>query len=198
MAVRLHQVFHLSSFLILYIPNSDRTKNNQLTCLCINARSILPKRHDLFTLMCSFDIDILVVTETFLDPTIVDAEVCPQDYMVFCKYCSRHGGGVLLLAKKHLKILCRDDLNQFCDELLFVEISIVATTVLLGAFYWPPSSDFNSLLALNSCLLSISRCPLVLCGDFNVPSIDWHTVSPTVSSSAATVMCDLVQENFLH
>ena len=69
------------------------------------------------------------------------------------------------------------------------------TTFLFGVFYWPPSGNVNSLLALNKCLMS--QYPLVICGDFNAPAIDWSTVSPTVSSHVANTMCDLVRENFL-
>ena len=44
----------------------------------------------------------------------------------------------------------------------------------------------------------MSQHPLVICGDFNAPAIDWSTVSPTVSSHVANTMCDLVHDNFTH
>ena len=50
----------------------------------------------------------------------------------------------------------------------------------------------------NNCLLSIVQYPVVLCGDFNLPSINWSLTFPTVSSSAANFMCDLVRDNYLH
>ena len=55
-----------------YLPPEN---NCGLSCLCLNARSILPKRQDLFALMCSITVDILAITETFLDSSILDAEV---------------------------------------------------------------------------------------------------------------------------
>ena len=57
------------------------TKHHGLSCLCLNARSILPKRHDLFALICSISVDILAITETFLDSSISDTEVCPKGFM---------------------------------------------------------------------------------------------------------------------
>ena len=48
--------------------------------VCLNARSILP---DLFALMCSFSVDALAITETILDPSILDAMVCPWNYIRF-------------------------------------------------------------------------------------------------------------------
>ena len=35
-----------------------------------------------------------------------------------------------------------------------------------------------------------------MCGDFNVPAIDWTVTFPTVSSPAANALCDLVRDNF--
>ena len=58
------------------------------------------------------------------------------------------------------------DLNSFCDELLFLEIS---TTCGFGVFYRLPSQGANELIALSNCLLSVSTLPIVLCGDFNLP-----------------------------
>ena len=53
-------------------------------------------------------------------------------------------------------------------------------------------------MALNNCLLSIVQYPVVLCGDFNLPCINWSLTFPTVSSPAANFMCDLVCDNYLH
>ena len=40
--------------------------------------------------------------------------------------------------------------------------------------------------------------PLVLCGDFNVPSIDWSVVSPAVSSPTAIHLCSITHDHFLN
>ena len=53
-------------------------------------------------------------------------------------------------------------------------------------------------MALNKCLLSIAQYPIVLCGDFNLPSINWSLTFPTVSLPTANFMCDLVRDNYLH
>ena len=42
-----------------------QSKPNQLSCACLNARSIVPKRFDLYAFICTFHIDILCITETF-------------------------------------------------------------------------------------------------------------------------------------
>ena len=69
--------------------------DHQLSCACLNARSVFPKRFDIFSFICAFHIDILAVTETFLGGTISDGEICPEHYQIFRHGCSRHGGGFL-------------------------------------------------------------------------------------------------------
>ena len=75
----------------------------QLSCACLNARSVLPKRFDIFAFICTFHIDILAVTETFLDDTISDGEICPGHYQMFRRDRSRHGGGVLIMIREGIK-----------------------------------------------------------------------------------------------
>ena len=90
--------------------------------MCLNARSVLPKQFDLFAFICTFRIDILAVTETFLDNTIFDKEICPGHYSIFHRDCSQHGGGVLIIVEEDILANIRDDLNCICDELLFLEV----------------------------------------------------------------------------
>ena len=50
---------------------------------------------------------------------------------------------------------------------------------------------------MNSAISSIpGNLRLVLCGDFNVPDIDWSLNAPKVQSSNST-FCDIVGNNFL-
>ena len=172
---------------------SDSHHAAQLSCACLNARSVLPKRFDIFAFICAFHIDILAVTETFLDDTISDGEICPGHYQMFRRDRSRHGGGVLIMIREGIKAFLRNDLN--CDELLFLEVSTTCGPVLFGVFYCPPSQGVTGISALNNCLLSVSKLPIVLCGDFNLPNIDWSIVFPTVSSPVSSEFCDLIREN---
>ena len=44
----------------------------------------------------------------------------------------------------------------------------------------------------------VAKASVVLCGDFNLPSINWSLTFPAVSSPIANFMCDLVHDNYLH
>jgi len=65
------------------------------------------------------------------------------------------------------------------------------------SFYCPPSQGITEVLALSNCLLSVTKSPIVLCGDFNLPNIDWSIVFPTASSPVSRKFCDLVKDNWL-
>jgi len=104
-------------------------------------------------------VDIVTITGSFLDPSVFDAEICPDSYSVF-----RRGGGVLLLVRDNLQVLPRYDISNLCEELLWLQI-FTNTGPLV--FYSPPSQDINNLKALHNCLLSIVQYPIILCGDFN-------------------------------
>jgi len=118
-----------------------------LRCACLNSRSIMPKRYDLFASLSSHEVDILAVVETFLDSTILDAEVCPPSYVMYRRDRTRHGGGVLLLVREDLEVLQRPDLDSFCDELLWLEIVTSCSSLLLGVDYHPPSQNASDLVS---------------------------------------------------
>ena len=79
---------------VQHIPSTD---HHGQSCLCLNARIILSKCHDLFAYISSFSVDIVAVTETFLDSSVLDAEVCLKNYVIFRKDRTRHRGGVLMI-----------------------------------------------------------------------------------------------------
>ena len=156
----------------------------------MNARSVLPKRFDIFAFVCAHHIDILAITETFLD----DSGEISRQYQIFRHDRSRQA---LIMIRQGILAFLRNDLNCLCDELLFLEISTTCGPVLFGVFYRPPSQGVIEVSALNRCLLSVSKLPIVLCGDFNLPNIDWSIVFPTVSSPISNEFCDLVRDNCL-
>ena len=46
-------------------------------------------------------------------------------------------------------------------------------------------------------LIIPTKYSIVLCGDFNLPHINWSTVTPDLSSPAANLLCSIVNDNFL-
>ena len=77
-------------------------------------------------------------------------------------------------------------------------LSLSRTKLLVGVFFYnPPDSDYNTLIQLKGSLASIkSNSPVVLCGDFNMPGIDWSNLSPSpnANSKEAVLLCDIVSD----
>ena len=141
--------------------------------------------------------DIVVLTVTHLDCSISSEEVISSDYTVYRKDRTgngvRHGGGVLIVAKKGL-IREHHDLPS---ELLFVDIIMDGKKKLtIGTFYRPPNSDLKPLEDLRSCLSSITTTDLLVTGDFNLSEFDWSTNHPSKSSEHHYPLPDIIQDNF--
>ena len=163
----------------------------------LNARSIFSKRLDLSAYLASLQYDIVAITESFIDNTIVDLLIVPQSYIGNHLDRNRHGGGILVLVRDNLTVVRRSDFESD-GEFLWLGLFSGIGPVLFGMFYRSLGSDVSAINSLNLSLLSTqSRYPIVLFGDFNLPSINWSTVSPTVSSPNATLLCSLTQNKYL-
>ena len=171
---------------------------SDISCVCLNARSVVPKRFDLSAYVLTGDFDVVAVTETFLDDSIHDSHIVPPGYVVFRKDRNRHGGGVLLLIRESLNASLQPDLDDQC-ELLWVSIPTKSSVILFGVFYRCPQAPLSVLEALRSSVSSAvaQNHPIVLCGDFNLPHINWDTISPSTGAPATSMLCEMVSDCFL-
>ena len=172
--------------------------SNQLVCRLYNARSVMNKRDDLSALLEFDKPDIVAITETWLSDEIGVAELVNNDYCVFRRDRNRHGGGVMLLVNNNIQTTRRIDLEDATTELLWIELSHSKGRTLLGVFYRPPSSDLEYLRNLQN---SLSKIPdshnITLCGDFNVPNVNWNTNVPITPSQVATLLTDITLHSSL-
>ena len=112
---------------------------------------------------------------------------------------NRHGGGVLILVRSTFNVIRCSDLDS-SSEILWIElVSKNQCPLLFVVIYRPPSASKSVLDQLYGllCTLTSTRCNIVLCGDFNVPNIDWNAACPTSSSVAATTLCSIASDNYL-
>ena len=174
-----------------YVPECSTRPQRQghtskLKVFYTNARSIVNKVAKIQLELANSQADIVVLTETHLDCSISSEEVIGSDYTVYRKdragNGARHGGGVLIAAKKGLITSIREH-HDLPSELLFVDIITDSKKKLtIGTFYRPPNSDLKPLEDLRSCLSSITTTDLLVTGDFNLSEFDWSTNHPTKSS----------------
>ena len=136
-----------------------------------------------------------MITETFLDASILNSEVFPDGYAVFRHDRSRHGGGVLIAVSHSFSAIYWSTSESSNIELIWIQISIGTKSFMLGGFYRPPGSPESYLLELQSSIVSLStNSPIFICGDLNVPDISWTTVSPTSSDKNAALLCSLIHD----
>ena len=62
---------------------SSASLHQPFLCTCFIAKSIVNKQLDLYAMIATTTTDVIVITETFLDCTIMDGEIFPQEYSVF-------------------------------------------------------------------------------------------------------------------
>ena len=89
------------------------------------------------------------------------------------------GGGVLIATKPGLVIKPRPDLDADC-EIVWGQLQLSnCKSLLLAAFYRPPSTNMTTLHTLHTSLARINADKDIwLSGDFNLPDIDWTAFSP--------------------
>ena len=129
----------------------------------------------------NFRHDILAVTETWLKPENLDSEILPGNDFIIHRQdrINRIGGGVLLAVCQNILSLRHKDLESNA-EMLVCEVPPKSRKKLaVIVFYRPPDSDLKYIKEFKKSRQLIERCSkfyqVIVCGDFNLPSIDWTT-----------------------
>jgi len=153
-----------------------------LNCVLVNARSICNKLVEFRQLIYDNDYDVIFVCESWLTSKWPNGIIDPLHIfnIVRCDRNFRNGGGVCILIKKSLnyaEIVVDDQFNILevcCIDIIFgahLHYRFVCT-------YRPPGNsrenmEYASLLAEYIDVISLSRHPVVMLGDFNLPKIHW-------------------------
>ena len=113
----------------------------------------------------------------------------------------RIGGGTLLAVRNNLFCFRREDLESNA-EMLVCEIRPESKKkFLVIVFYRPPDTDLNYLKEFKNTLQLIQNNnkfdQLIICGDFNLPHIDWSTGSATNNDLIHNHFTKTVKDNYL-
>ena len=125
--------------------------------------------------------DIITVTETWLNDNISNNEIFPTGYNIIKKdrFSGKRGGGVLIALRNNINYNLVS-LGAWSNELEIaaVEMELINTKkTLICACYRPPNVDINKWLHLFTSFFEFSsNYELVLiCGDFNFPDLTWNS-----------------------
>ena len=126
--------------------------------LSLNCHSIrsLNKRNQFAAILDLNDIDIVLGTESHLDPIFLSSEILPPTYKLLRKDCCLGGGGVFIAFKHHLHILEESSLSMQ-NEMLWAKLIVGPNH---DYYYFVLSTD-HRIQILNQ-LLNYSN-PLLYC-----------------------------------
>ena len=147
------------------------------TCIVINARSLAKPDacSALYLELNSLNVDLGIVTETWLKAIIPSQVVCPDGFTVIRKDrpYGRQGGGVVVFCRHDWKL---EILEEFSNpyECLWTKITTNNSIFYLSAIYHPPSPEYHpdDLLdfLMDSCERLLSLAPnakLIIAGNIN-------------------------------
>ena len=172
-----------------------------MQCLYFNARSLTNKICELQTLVT--DVDLLAVTETWLKPGIENGELLPgNDFTIHrCDRTGRTGGGTLLAVRNSILSVRRKDLESNAEMLVCEIHPQNKKELLVIVFYRPPDTDLDYIKQLKKSLQLVHKTKkfdqIILCGDFNLPHIDWTTGTATTNDLIANYFTKIVKDFFL-
>lgn len=134
---------------------------------------------DFLSLTLSYSPHVIGVTETWFHNEICDAEISlPGFNVIRSDRIDGRGGGVALYLHSDLKFSVLDAPSQ--TESVWCKVYFETLTFVVGVFYRPPNLIADSLVSLSAFVQEIvPHSPNLICmGDFNVPDINWTSLSP--------------------
>ena len=172
---------------------------SNLSCFLINARSIVNKRDELELYIAQENIDILGITESWLNDSILDSEIDLEGYTLLRRDRNNNiksrGGGVLFYVRNTINVVVRDEIaNDKFPECIFFSIEQNCVSTLVGICYRPPDNSADSDMGLYDILGKASIYSSVIIGDLNFPELNWNRIE-TLSDEHLFIKC--VSDNFL-
>ena len=182
--------------------NTKRHKARQvpLKLLVVNFQSIKSKQGPVKNLIESTNADIIIGTETWIDPTVTNNQIFPSYYDIYRRDRNMNGGGVLIAIKNTLISEPVPELQTDC-EIVWARINLVgAKTLYLSSYYHPKTSDEQSILEFQHSMERATRihnAMFIIGGDFNFPGWNWKdkvlkpdTSNPSIHYKFADILDD--------
>ena len=155
----------------------SKRKAEQLRVLIVNFQSIRNKKEELEQILTDENIDIVLGSETHLNPSIYNNELLPPNYTCYRKDRTDGYGGVIIITKSDL--IVEEIVNSKSCELIAVKIQTHQHPLVLATAYRPPNSPIDETKGICNEIRKLSykykNSPIWFGGDMNLPDIDWTT-----------------------
>ena len=152
-----------------------------LRTLVINFRSIRNKKQEFWNILECTKPDIILGTETWLNPGIFNSEFMPPTFDVYRRDRPDGWGGVLVDTRKNLISHQLPLPNNAEAVLVSIQTKSKSSKLTVGCLYRPPSStteqNTKDMLAVIDQACSSPNNVIFLEGDLNLPDINWSTLS---------------------
>ena len=164
----------INSSILIYISHDVEVNPGPLCSLEISHLNVRSLRNKIDIVETELNNnDILCLTETHLNPDIVDSDLIIDNYSSEFDRLDRRtgpGGGIIIYHKNNISVKRRPDLEHLNLEMLWIEIQINTHKLLLGCIYRPPDSLVNYWDDLDSILERAidTGLDLVITGDLNI------------------------------
>lgn len=195
-----------------------------LKLLYQNVRGLRTKTLQFYRSVLETDLDIILVTESWLHSGILDSELCDTRYEVFRKdrLTTTTGGGVLICIKKSLAARVRPEWSRPPSEFLWVTVPQqslrglpsdlhICVSYIVGGGSDQAAHVYSFIDSIEQVTSSYPRDLILAAGDFNLPCIKWSPSCTTVEHeglaetqlAASKLVSDcgmfaLSQNNFFH
>ena len=136
----------------------------------LNVQSLLPKMDELRAVLNDTKRPVILgVSETWLNSTVLDAEISISKYNTYRKDRDGRGVDVMVYVPDRCRCRQRPDLEEEEVEIVWLEPHMRKRVFLLGNIYRPPRADSVIIEALGSMLerVTAERKEVVLMGDLN-------------------------------
>lgn len=115
------------------------------------------------------DLDILVLSETWLKNSISDSDVALMGYNLYRVDRTGRGGGVSIYVKTGFSVTILKAVTIPRNfEFLALKVQLGPNSVIVVGVYRPPSAELGSIDAIADLLSHNSDAELIVMGDFNL------------------------------
>ena len=157
---------------------NDFICENNVKCMLTNFESINNKMDEFKITVQNCKPDIIFGTETWLKEEVDDVLIHLPGFKLYRNDTTEVRGGVIIYVKDNLTVEECDILNEMNvkDTLWLKILCDNAPDLIVGVVYRKGDSqlEYNTnLLQQIVRAMEISNSKILLCGDFNLPNIDW-------------------------